>query len=217
MPIIGITGGFGTGKTFVASLFKKLGAEVIDADRLAHQTLKKGSATYKKIVAVFGKAVLDTGGSINRDKLGRIVFDNKKKLARLNRIIHPVVIKQIKKRIRESKNDILALDAPLICETNLPDLMDVLVVVRSSRQKQIERCVKKFNMEKKDVCKRMACQMPLKAKISKADYVVDNDGTRKETKKKVNRIWQELKPFGKSSGLYPERGRRIKKGVSLWR
>lgn len=199
MPIVGLTGGFGTGKSFVAGLFKKMGAEVIDADRIAHRILKKGSVTYKRIVAVFGSSILNTGGSINRKKLGKIVFGGKKKLSRLNRIIHPVVIGGIKDKIRESKNDILVVDAPLICETGILRFMDKLIVVKASRQKQIDRCIKKFSIRKKDVCKRMACQMPLKTKIKKADYCIDNNGTRKETEIQVKKIWQGLR---KGAGLW---------------
>lgn len=200
MPIVGLTGGFGSGKSFVAGLFKRKGAKLIDADRLAHKTLKKGSATYKKIVAAFGKSILDRAGSIDRRKLGKIVFDDRKRLKKLNSIVHPVVIRKIKERAASSGSDVLVLDAPLICETNLSGLMNVMIVVKSSREKQIDRCVKKFNMKEADVCKRMACQMPLKSKMSKADYIVDNNGTRKETEKQVIKIWQELK-----------------KGVKAWR
>jgi dephospho-CoA kinase len=200
MPTVGLTGSFGTGKSFVAGLFKKLGARIIDADKLAHKTLKKGSVAYKKIVAVFGKSVLGRGGSIDRKKLGRIVFDDKKKITKLNRIVHPIVIRQIKDKIRSSKNDILVLDAPLICETGLSGLMDALIVVKASREEQLERSMKKFHLSKEGVYKRIACQMPLKMKISKADHVIDNSGTRKETEKQVAKIWQDLK-----------------KGASVWR
>ncbi|MDP3792070.1 MAG: dephospho-CoA kinase [Candidatus Omnitrophota bacterium] len=193
MAIVGLTGGFGTGKSFVAKIFKKLGARIVDADKLAHNTLKKGSSTYKNIVSVFGRSILDTKGLIDRKSLGKIAFSDKRKIARLNSIIHPVVIKKIKDEIRSSKNEVLVVDAPLICETSLLGLVNVLVVVKSSREKQVDRCVKKFNLKKEDIYKRMECQMPLKAKIGKADYVVDNNGTRKETKKQVVKIWQDLK------------------------
>jgi dephospho-CoA kinase len=188
----GLTGGFGTGKSFAAAIFKELGAGIIDADKLAHKALKKGSATYKKIIAAFGKSVLDGNGLISRKKLGRVVFDNKRKVARLNRIIHPAVTDEIKKRIRSFKGKVLVIDAPLICEAGLCGLIDVLIVVTASKEKQITRCLKKFKIKKADVYKRIACQMPLKTKIKKADYVIDNNGTRKETRMKVIKIWQEL-------------------------
>ena len=200
MPIVGLTGGFGAGKSYAASIFKKLGAKVIDADKLAHKAIRKGDAVHKRIAAVFGKSILDPKGSIKRKALGKIVFNDKKRLAKLNKIIHPYVIGKIKNSIKASKNEVLIIDAPLICETSLSDLVNVLIVVRASRNVRIGRCVKKFYMEKEDVCKRMACQMPLKEKIDKADYIIDNDGARKETVIQVKQIWQDLK-----------------KGAFLWR
>ena len=200
MMIVGLTGSFGTGKSFVADIFKKLGAQVVDADRLAHQALEKDPATYKKIVAAFGRSILGKDGAINRKALGKLVFGDKKKLAMLNRIIHPVVIEQIIGTIKTPGNKVLVIDAPLICETSLLKRIDVLVVVKASKKRQIKRCVKKFNLGEADVCRRIVCQMPLKKKIAKADYVIDNDGTRKETEKQVTKVWQE-----------------IKKGANVWR
>jgi dephospho-CoA kinase len=194
MRIIGLTGGFGSGKSFVASLFKDLGANIIDADKLGHKALGKGSDAYKKIVAAFGENILKPDLSINRKALGDIVFADRKRLARLNRIAHPVIIREIVKRIRRAaENDTLVVDAPLICEANITGLMDALIVIKASKKNQIERSSKKFGMNEKDVCKRIAAQMPLKRKIRMADYTVDNNGTKRETKKQVRNIWQELK------------------------
>lgn len=192
MLIAGITGGFGTGKSFAAAMFRELGATVIDADKLAHKALKKGTAPYKKIVAAFGRSILDGSGLIDRRKLGGLAFADKSKVARLNRIIHPVVINEIKDRINSFRGKVLVIDAPLICETGLAGMLDVLIVVKSSREKQIARCMKKFNIRKDDVCKRMACQLPLKVKMNKADYIIDNNGTGKETKMQVTKIWKDL-------------------------
>ncbi|MDO8535515.1 MAG: dephospho-CoA kinase [Candidatus Omnitrophota bacterium] len=194
MRIVGLTGGFGSGKSYAASLFKRLGAKIIDADKLGHTALKKGSAAYKRIVAAFGKDILNRDLSINRRALGGIVFSDRKSLAKLNKIVHPGIIALIKKRIkRAAKSEVLIVDAPLICETRITALMNTLIVVKASKSNQIERCAKKFGMSKDDVCKRMARQMPLKRKIRMADYTVDNNGTKKNTKKQVRKIWQELK------------------------
>ena len=194
MRIVGLTGGFGSGKSFVASLFRRLGAKVVDADKLGHKAMKKGSATYKRIVAAFRKKILLPDLSIDRRSLADIVFANKKSLSKLNRIVHPRIIRDIVKRIDKTvKNDILIVDAPLICETNITGLMNVLIVVKASNNNQAERCSRKFGIKKKDVCKRIAMQMPLKRKIRMADYIVDNNGTKEETKKQVRNIWKELK------------------------
>jgi len=194
MRIVGLTGGFGSGKSFVASLFKKLGAKIIDADKIGHKALKRGSAAYKRIVAAFGRKVLSADLSINRKALAEIVFADKKKLEELNRITHPVIFKEINDRIaRARKSEFLVVDAPLICEANIAGLMDVLIVVKASKKNQIERSLKRPGVQKKDVCKRIAMQMPLKRKIRYADHVVDNNGTKVATKKQVRNIWQELK------------------------
>ncbi|MDD5174601.1 MAG: dephospho-CoA kinase [Candidatus Omnitrophota bacterium] len=194
MRIVGLTGGFGSGKSFVASLFKSLGAKVVDADKLGHRAMKRGSVVYRKIVAAFGKNILKSDLSINRKALAGIVFANKKDLARLNDIIHPGIIREITGRIRTAaKNEVLIVDAPLICETNITGLMNVLIVVKASKKNQMERSSRKFCMKTGDVRKRIAMQMPLNKKIRMADYIVDNNGTRKDTKKQVRKIWQELK------------------------
>ena len=191
MRIVGLTGGFGTGKSFVASLFKRLGAKVIDADKLGHKALKKSSTAYKRVVATFGKKILKPDLSIDRKALAGIVFANRKKIAKLNRIVHPGIIKEIVKRIDSAaKSEVLIVDAPLICETNITGLMNVLIVVKASRSNQIERSIKRFNMDEKDVCERIACQMPLKRKIRMADYTVDNNGTKEDTKRQVRKIWK---------------------------
>lgn len=194
MRIIGVTGGFGSGKSFIASLFKKCGAKVINADALAHKALTKGSRSYKRIVSAFGNRVLDAKGAIKRKTLAGIVFNDKKSLARLNKIVHPEVIRKIRGSIRSSAaGEVLVIDAPLICETSLVSLMDTLVVVKASRENQIKRCSKKFHITREDVRKRMACQMPLGQKICMADYVVDNDGAKSRTEKQVREIWQHIK------------------------
>jgi dephospho-CoA kinase len=194
MRIVGLTGGFGAGKSFVASIFKKLGAKAVDADKLGHRALKKGSAVYKKIVAAFGKKILKADLSIDRKALAKKVFSDRKSLAKLNSIVHPEIIGNIIKRINGAgKNEILIVDAPLICETNITGLMNVMVVVKSSKENQIRRCLKKFDMDEKDARARIACQMPLSGKIRRADYVVDNSGTKEDTKKQVRNIWKQLK------------------------
>ena len=97
MLVIGLTGGFGTGKSYVSGIFKSLGAKVIDADLLAHDSIKKGGPAYRRVAALFGPSVLTAGREIDRSKLGRIVFGDKKALRRLDDIVHPEVIKMIKK------------------------------------------------------------------------------------------------------------------------
>lgn len=201
MPIAGLTGSFGTGKTYVASIFKKLGAGVLDSDKIAHEAIRKGTAAHKKITGLFGRSILGTEGSINRKTLGKIVFNDKRRLGELEKIVHPYVIKKIKERIKGlGENEVLIIDAPLIYETGLAGLMDVMVVVKASKKKQVQRCIKKFHMKERDVRRRIARQMPLEIKIKKADYVIDNDGSKENTKRQVKQIWL-----------------KIRKGEKVWR
>ena len=193
MKVIGVTGNFGTGKTFVASIFASLGAKVLDADRIAHDAIKPGMPAYRRIVGIFGSSILDNKGNIERKRLARIVFSSKEDLRRLNRIVHPEVIKVIKRKIaRAGKARVVVIDAPLLIETNLTGLVDKLIVVKSSKRAQIERCTKKFCIKKEDVLKRMGHQIPIGEKIKMADFVIDNNGTRSETKTEVRKVWRRM-------------------------
>jgi len=192
MVIVGLTGGFGTGKTFTASVFRSLGAMVIDADRIAHAALKKGSGTHKKIIDLFGRGILNSKGAIDRRRLAGIVFKDKSALTRLNAVIHPYVIKRIKEDIRAAKDGCIVIDAPLLIEAGLTDLVDKVVVVKASRENQILRCLKRSGLGRKECLERIGSQMPLKKKIALADYVVDNDGTKSRTRRDVIKIWREI-------------------------
>ena len=193
MKVIGLTGGFGTGKTFVAFIFKELGAKVIDADLIAHGVIAKGAPAYNRIVRTFGREMLKPRGEINRARLAKLVFSEKDKVKRLNDIVHPEVIRIIIDEIRGSGKDaIVVIDAPLLIETNLHNIVNELVVVKAPAGKQMSRCTKRFCLTKKDVLKRMESQMSLREKIKLADFVIDNSGTRSETRKQVIKVWREI-------------------------
>ena len=190
--IIGLTGSFGTGKTFVASIFRTLGAKVVDADRIAHQVIRKGSPEYRRVVHLFGKDILNKAGEIDRKRLSGIVFSDKALLKRLTRIVHPAVIKEIRRYIRGAgEKNAVVVDAPLLLEANLADLVDKLVVVKCSKRRQIERCQEKFCMKKKEILQIIASQMPLKRKMEIADIVIDNSRTRSHTREQARKAWEE--------------------------
>lgn len=192
--IIGLTGSFGTGKTFVASIFESLGARVIDADKAAHKAIRKGTKAYGRIVALFGERVLGGRNEVDRKKLGKIVFADKALLKKLNRIVHPQVVEYIKGEVRKARSgaQVLVIDAPLLVEAGLAGLVDKLVVVKCSKTKQVERCEKKFYLKKREVLKRIVSQIPLKRKMAMADHVIENSGTRQETRKQVRKLWEEI-------------------------
>lgn len=192
MTIIGITGSFGTGKSFVASVFKSLGAKVLDADKIAHKLLKKGAPAYEETVDLFGAAILAKNKDIDRGKLAAIVFADREKLEKLNSIIHPKVIREIKDKIESWRGEkAVVIDAPLLIEANLEGMVDKLVVVKASKDTQIARCSKKFGIDEDECMARINNQMPLREKLERADFIIDNEGTKAQTKKQVTEIWRK--------------------------
>lgn len=200
MYIIGITGSFGSGKTTVAQLLGERGAHVLDADKIAHRLLAPGGACVGKVVRCFGKGILSQG-RIDRRALAKIVFNSPKDLKALCKIIHPVVISEIKKVIKglraKKQKGFVAIDAPLLFESGLDRVCDIVVVVRASKADQVKRIQKRNYLSKSDITKRVRAQMPMAAKIKRADVVIDNRRNIKKTQKQVEELWQDLKKTGK--------------------
>lgn len=190
MTIIGLTGGFATGKSFVASVFASCGARVIDADRIAHRLVRRGTPLYRRILREFGRDILTRGGAIDRRKLAGVVFADRRKRRRLEKIVHPAVVREIRRRIAAARpDDALVIDAPLLIEAGLAGLVDRLVVVTASRARQVERGVRKFGMTPAEARRRIAQQMPLARKARMADFVITNNGTKPETRRKARKVW----------------------------
>jgi dephospho-CoA kinase len=185
---IGLTGSFASGKTTVAGMFRSFGAAVIDADRISHGLIAPGMSAYKKIIKAFGRSVVKANGSIDRDKLGKIVFKDKALLNRLNHILHPEVIGVINKMIRGCRNKIVVVDAPLLIEAGLDKAVDKLIVVKIAKKKQIERAKIKTWLSAADISKRIRSQIPLCNKVRIADFVIDNSKTIEKTKEQAARI-----------------------------
>ncbi len=195
MFIIGLTGSLKTGKSTVAKLFKDRGVEVIDADQLAHVVINSKGKGFKKVVKVFGSEILSKG-EIDRKKLARLVFNDPQALKKLEKIIHPLVIQEMRQKIRrlrklKLKQKVL-LDVPLLFETGLDRLVDFTIVVKSSRALQIKRAVQDLNISSQQAMMRIQAQMPLKEKIQWADCVIDNNGSIPNLRKKVDLIWQKV-------------------------
>jgi len=195
--IIGVTGSFGTGKSTVAAMFRKFGVRVLDADKIAHGLMRKNTKTYKKIVKEFGGGILKGSGAIDRSKLADIVFCGRKMLGRLCGIIHPAVISELKKSIKHiSKNPrvpAVMIDAPLLIEAGVHKMADVLLVAVVSAKVRMERARKKTGKSDAEIKRRIGNQMPLKKKAKMADYIIDNEGNKDNTRKIVKKIWKEIK------------------------
>jgi len=197
VKVIGITGGFKSGKTTVAHILSNLGARVIDTDKLAHRALLPGTETYRRIVKGFGKRILNENDRIDRRKLARVVFNDNKKLKLLNNIVHPYVKKELKKKLLEIKRDnpnaIVVVEVPLLFEAGMEQIMDKIIVVSASKNKQIERAKKDMSLSEDEIKKRIGAQMPMSKKKELADLEVDNNGSIEKTKKQIEKIWEEIK------------------------
>src|SRR3989338_9271636 len=154
--ILGITGSFGSGKTTVASIFKKYGFEIINADKLYHGIYDKNEALRNKIKKEFG--------TLDRNKIKKIVFNDSKKLKKLNEITHPIIIKEIKNKIKEIKRNNedsnIALDVPLLIEAKMQDMVDKIIVVKCNKKIQLERLLKKGKHTRKEIENIINSQMP---------------------------------------------------------
>ena len=190
--IIGITGSYGSGKSTVARILKEKGAVILDADKIAHECIRKNKVAYDKLLRVFGKEILDNNRNIGRKKLGMKVFNNQALLRKLNKIVHPEVIRIIKASIKRKKGGVIILDAPLLLEAGLKKDVDKLIVVNISRNKQIARLIKKTSLNKHEILKRINSQIPLRKKIKLADFIIDNNGTVASLNKQTKSLWISL-------------------------
>jgi len=187
--LVGLTGALGSGKSVAAEYFRHLGAKVIDADKVCHQALKE-KAVVKRIAHFFGKNIL-RGNAVDRKKLGQIVFKNRQLRKILEKVIHGLVIKKIKKIASISKKKIVIVDAPLLIEAGFDNEMDAVIVVKASKKKCMERGMG-AGFDQSDIVRRMAAQLPLRKKLEHADFVINNNGTKAETRKQVLNIWKTL-------------------------
>lgn len=187
-----MTGSFGSGKTFVASIFARLGARIIDADRIAHEITQKGMPAYSDIVRFFGKGILDRHGNIDRAMLAGIVFDDPKSRRFLEKLTHPRITRRMRSQLKKAAGKIVIVDAPLLIEAGLAGIVDALVVVKTSKERQIARCIRKFAGGREQALKRISSQIKMAEKLKMADFVIDNNSTKSRTRSQVRKLWREI-------------------------
>jgi dephospho-CoA kinase len=192
---VGLTGGIGSGKSSVSALLVARGAVLVDSDLNARAVVAKGTPGLAAVVAEFGDRVLQADGELDRAALGRMVFADPVKLARLNEIVHPLVAAESQRQIEEAERSgarVLVHDVPLLVENGLMGLYDVVIVVAASPETQRERLVGQRGMSREDAQARIGAQLPLEDKIAAATYVIDNDGPRDALEPQVERVWAAL-------------------------
>jgi dephospho-CoA kinase len=180
--LIGLTGGIASGKSKISLFLKSQGAIIIDADDIARHVVEPLSSAWKKIVDLWGKDVLRSDQSLDRQKLASIVFSNKDELEKLNNITHPEIIREIKERISMAPSgSLIVLDAPLLIEAGLFEIVDYVWLVSVTEVTQIKRLMERDGLSTEEAQKRIAVQMPLEEKKKYAHVIIDNNGQWEDT------------------------------------
>jgi dephospho-CoA kinase len=193
--LIGITGGPGVGKTEAAKILERHGVFVISADKIGHQILENNRRIRREIQAMFGDSTFDTNGKPNRKLIGEKVFANQKLLTDFNSLIHPLLLRIVKKELNKaakSGKKLVAVDAALIYEWGIANWFDILVVVDANRENRLRRLAKN-GLSRSRAAQRISLQMPQKDKKDLADFVVVNNGNLLNLKDKIGKLVKLLK------------------------
>ena len=201
---VGLTGGIAAGKSVVGKMFAALGADVIQADQIAHLLMQPGEAVYQEVVRHFGRGILNPDGSVNRSRLAEGAFGSSSKPSRvqeLNQIVHPAVIRRQEEWMEEvgqRKPDAIAIvEAALILEAGAAKRFDRIAVVTCRSEQRVQRWSQRFKVDEErarhEVTRRMAAQLPDEDKIKAADCVIDNSGSLYQTNEQVKAIYLKLR------------------------
>jgi dephospho-CoA kinase len=196
VPVIGLTGGIGSGKSTVAEMLARRGAVVIDADRVGHESYRPGSEGFQQVVGAFGQEIVAPDGSIDRRALGAIVFAHPEARARLNAIVHPLIASEVGRRVAEARAAAeprpIVIEAALLIDAGWRALVDRVWVVAVSAENAIARVTASRGLSREEVERRLAAQMPDAERRRQADLVIENDGTPAELEERVEAAWRSL-------------------------
>jgi dephospho-CoA kinase len=193
----GLTGGIATGKSVVMQLLAGKGARIIDFDHLTRYVQEPGRPAWNELVSFFGREIIKDDNTINRRRLGEIVFQNPEKLARLNAIVHPLIFQEWRHRLavlqKENSSAIVISDIPLLVETGQQKDFDLVILVYAPPWQQLARLRARNGYSAEEARQRLASQLPIDLKIPYADIIIDNSSTLEKTSERVNEVWEELK------------------------
>lgn len=195
MKIIGLTGGIASGKSTVATLLREMEIPVIDADDIAHQIVAPGEPAYQEIVQTFGPHILSADGTIDRKRLGSLVFAQEEQRKKLNAITHPRVAQrfaELSQQLAEEGHSLLVYEVPLLFETGLHHSLDAVILVAASEEQQLQRLQERNQLSPEAARARLQAQMPLAQKRALADYVIDNSNSLEELRQQVHQIWNSV-------------------------
>lgn len=200
MFLVGLTGGIACGKSTVSSMLTDLGCTIIDADIVARQVVEPGKPAWFKIKQYFGDDILKDDETLDREKLGNIIFSDPAKRRKLNRITHPEIYRTIFWQLLGflfKGHKFVILDLPLLYESGkMVKFMSKVIFVTCEEKTQIERLCLRNHLSRAEALQRVNAQMPRGVKCGRADYVVDNSGTRRETRDQVEEVYRQLASSG---------------------
>ena len=201
MKIIGLTGGIACGKSTVSKALRALGACIIDADALAHELSQPNQALFNAYVQRFGMEIVTAGGTLDRAAIARLIFTDPTMRAEVEQISHPLIRRAVEERLRMAEKEqkrAAVLDVPLLFEAGWDALADEVWVVALPPEEQLTRLLARDKtMSEGEARARIAAQMPLAEKCARADVVIDNSGTKEETRDYVGKLWEE-RIFGRA-------------------
>ena len=177
MKIIGITGSSGSGKSTLAKILsEELRAKIINADEVVKQMQEKGTKYFKEIVELFGKEIVQQDDTLNRKKIAEIIFQDKVKKEELDKLTFKYVVQEIRKQVKEAKEEYIIIDAPLLIESRLNEICNTVIAVISQKEEQIKRIRKRDNIEENEAKIRINSQKDNEFYKTHADYIVENNG-----------------------------------------
>ena len=200
--VIGLTGGIGTGKSTVSQILREKKFPVIDLDTISHEVIKIPKVI-EKIVENFGKEVLENSGNfenennairISREKLGKIIFENKEKRLLLNSIMHPEILHVMREQISKYKknNKIIFVEIQLLFEVQWEKEFDYILLISAKKSTQIRRILERDKRSENDALNIINSQLPLDEKKKRSDFVIENDGNIEELKEKIDKFLEYL-------------------------
>lgn len=195
--IIGLTGSIASGKSTVSKMLEELGYPIIDADQVARLVVEPGQETLVKIAALFGQEVIKEDGTMDRAKVGELIFNDPASRKSLNDVIHPAIRQKMlrqRSELLEQGHETIIMDIPLLFESRLQHFVDKILVVSVTEENQLNRLMERNELSEKEARARIASQLPMSVKEEGADAVIYNNGTFDETKWQLNRIldkWRE--------------------------
>lgn len=195
MVVIGVTGNINSGKSTVCQILGRLGARVIDADRLAHEAYKPHSQTWRELVDIFGKDIVRPDEEIDRQKLGQIVFSDHNALAQLNQIVHPRAYRLAKERIADCRRrgvKVAVVEATLLIEADWRSLVDRVWLVVAPQAAIVQRVKEQQGLGESQILARLESQMSAEEKAKYADAVIYNDGDITRLEARVTELWNAL-------------------------